>query len=566
MTRNRSFWRKVTYGIAIAVLLFPLFYLGQPATTESRGGKLSQMRLDNSLTQASLGDVDPASETMKLVTLGLRPVAWVVLWERANTFKKKEDWDSLSATLNQLVKLDPNVIQVWEFQAHNLSYNVSVEFDDYRHRYLWVKKGLDFLMDGTRYNKNEPKLLWTVGWYLGHKMGTSDEKLQFRRLFRTDQEFHGLMQEEGGIVVDDADAQGADGRPDSWLVSRKWYQKAEDAVAQGKYLRGKSPLIFYADAPMARINYAMSIEKEGVLDEKAQIAWEKAGDDWRRYGDRSIPHTSGHNVRLNDFAKLREERDAIRAKYDELLPNIAAKITAEKKAKLSEAEREVLDLPPEKRTPFQKAMAEHAQANIQAGIVEMLERAPADVKERAQRVAERLLEIDQIYLLHTDSYRAQVNYGYWTTRCEMEQTEDAVAAHRHLWEAQKSMEAADPDNARKSFEQAWDRWAAIFERFPEMVDELTINDLGAQIAQYNEVLGQLDQKFPEDFKLRQIWEAHQARKAPRREMDQDPTKLLEQDMKAMRESGGGVPNKPSEKPAEKPAERPAEKPAEKPAT
>ena len=24
----------------------------------------------------------------------------------------------------------PNIVQVWEFQAHNLSYNVSVEFDD----------------------------------------------------------------------------------------------------------------------------------------------------------------------------------------------------------------------------------------------------------------------------------------------------------------------------------------------------------------------------------------------------------------------------------------------------
>ena len=33
MTQNASFVRKIVYGCAIVVLLFPLFLLGQPATS-----------------------------------------------------------------------------------------------------------------------------------------------------------------------------------------------------------------------------------------------------------------------------------------------------------------------------------------------------------------------------------------------------------------------------------------------------------------------------------------------------------------------------------------------------
>ena len=104
---------------------------------------------------------------MKLSTLGLRGVAANILWGWANYYKKIEDWDKLEMTVNQIIRLQPNFVEVWDFQAHNLSYNVSVEFDDYRMRYQWVKKGIDFLILGTHYNRDEPGLLSQVGWFVG---------------------------------------------------------------------------------------------------------------------------------------------------------------------------------------------------------------------------------------------------------------------------------------------------------------------------------------------------------------------------------------------------------------
>ena len=149
MNNNSSLNRKIIYLVLMAVALVPLYLLSAPSFLseegKSPGGVLTRLRAPESeggygLAQSSLGEIDPASESMKLATLGMRGVAANLLWERANTYKKKEEWDNLRATLNQIAKLQPNFISVWQFQAWNLSYNVSVEFDNYEHRYHWVKK------------------------------------------------------------------------------------------------------------------------------------------------------------------------------------------------------------------------------------------------------------------------------------------------------------------------------------------------------------------------------------------------------------------------------------------
>ena len=75
----------------------------------------------------------------------------------------KEDWTNLTATLEQLAKLQPNFITFWKFQAWNLSYNVSVEFDDYHDRYSFVRRGIEFLKEGEKYNRDNPQLLCGFG-------------------------------------------------------------------------------------------------------------------------------------------------------------------------------------------------------------------------------------------------------------------------------------------------------------------------------------------------------------------------------------------------------------------
>ncbi|MGH7193193.1 MAG: IRE (iron responsive element), partial [Candidatus Saccharimonadales bacterium] len=102
---NRGpFIRKLIYLLLILALLVPLSYFSQPATVavgdqpkgaggDNAGGKLARMRAEYGISQANLGEIDPAGETIKLATLGLRGVAANLLWEKANTAKMKEDWE-----------------------------------------------------------------------------------------------------------------------------------------------------------------------------------------------------------------------------------------------------------------------------------------------------------------------------------------------------------------------------------------------------------------------------------------------------------------------------------------
>ena len=255
MNLETSFKRKVSYITGIVLLLFPLFYLGQPSTSDAeggRGGKLAQLRAENYLAQSNLGEIDPVSSTMQLATFGLRPIAVIVLWEKATRFQKMEDYDNVTATVNQISKLQPNFVSIWKFQAHNLAYNISVDFDNYRHRYQWVRRGIDFLMEGTQYNSQDAKLVQEVGSYTGAKIGGSDEKRQFRRLFAEDDPFHQRM-EDYGLEMDSQLVAGADGKPDNWKVANRWYQKSEDVAKfsdggiRGDWLR------FYERKPQALI-------------------------------------------------------------------------------------------------------------------------------------------------------------------------------------------------------------------------------------------------------------------------------------------------------------------------
>jgi hypothetical protein len=514
MSQDLSFWRKVVYIGVIVLLLFPLFWIGQPATRTSAGGVLARLRADNDLSQAELGEIDPAGESMKLATLGLRNVAANLLWEKSFEYKKKEDWEGLSATLNQITKLQPNFITVWEHQAHNLSYNVSVEFDDYRMRYHWVKKGIDFLAEGIRKNRENPRLLHNTGWITGQKIGRADEHVQFRELFSKDKDFHESLF-ENGVPIDDA--KGWDTRPDNWLVGQLWYQRAERAVDAGLPLKGKSPLIFHADNPMSRINYSSTIEEEGVLGETAQLSWYEAGKGWTQYGRRPIPTSWGHNVRLGEYEQVNEEIERMRARLEQLAPGVRDQIRKEKIAELSPELRAALDIPEGQLTEQNYAQHMDALAKTTVTNSEVAQRAPEQNREAAAKLTERLND-QELISARISHYRSIVNYEYWDFRCKAEQTATAVAARELLYKAKRAYEAADLENARKLYEASWRDWRKIYDQFPRLLDDISAEELTSGIKQYQRLLQQLDEEVPADFPLLDLLKKMQDRDEGIKEM------------------------------------------------
>jgi hypothetical protein len=319
---------KIVYLISLIIILVALHRVGRPAKiivqsggSEARldlGGYLAQMRHQEGLTESQIGEIDPASNTIKLATFGLRGVAIALLWHRSQEYQKQLDWNNVIATSNQLVFLEPHFTSIWEFLGWNLSYNASAEFDDYRERYRWVIRGIDFLTRGVEFNSQAPKLCKATGWTISQKIGIADENQQYRRLLREDEEF-GLRH----------NCQLPSER-DNWILGRRWYHQGEELVLQGISIGNESDFLFFSNSRLNLFNYAKWKRKDGIFGEEAIRAWENAATEWREFAKQNlstaIPEDGSLRMRPGIKAKRTtlETTDLIREEAKNLLKELNA--------------------------------------------------------------------------------------------------------------------------------------------------------------------------------------------------------------------------------------------------
>jgi len=325
-----AFRRKVIYLSIMALLLLPLSYLGLPAQSRAsrdepsgsywevlqRGRVLSNLRYQHKLAQGNLGDIDPGSETMKFAMFGLRGIAATLLWNKAHEHKKKKNWTALKQVLNDIARLQPNFVNVWRFQGWNLSFNVSVESDNYRYRYYWVLQGIHYLKEGQKYNDRDTRLLWDEAWFTGYKIGRSDEYIQFRKMFRHCEWFADpdkpnekgfrLPGEYEDLYRNQDDGSGDRERPDNWLCAKTGFRRAlvlhENKNAP---LLGHLDELWYAASPKCQIRfcevgveeqqkYLVNLDKKELdefitkqnnLKDFSVQQWGKALREWNNLGE-----------------------------------------------------------------------------------------------------------------------------------------------------------------------------------------------------------------------------------------------------------------------------------------
>ncbi len=494
MNQNKSFYRKVTYGIIIAVLLFPLFRISAPETIDSPGGTLAQLRNEYQLSQSKLGEIDPSSETLKLATLGLRGVATTLLWDRAIHYKKVEDWNNLKVTLEQLAKLQPNFITFWKYQSWNLGYNVSVEFDDYRDRYYWVREGIRFLQEGNKYNTFNPILLWELGWINGQKIGRSDETEQFRRLYKKDDEFH----------PEDRTPENRD----NWKVAKLRYNESIAAVEEkGKSIGKKSPSIYYSSPSKAQMNYSEAVGKEALFD-KAVAGWKSAAEEWYDYGNLLLEHSTGMLIRFNELVEVTKQFDEKQAELEGLFDGVEEKAIAQAKAKLTQEQLDALEVPTKERTTEQADLVYEANKILKITpekLAAIIEQENPENRRIASRLVSELSTLDR-RRRYIEAYRETNNFDYWKLRCDFEQDPNAVKAHELMYRAKKAFEdEADPILAKELYEEGFDYWAKVFERYPDLLDSekggITPDDVMYEVYDYRKTLEQLDEEIADDFPL-----------------------------------------------------------------
>ena len=530
---NRSLIRKIIYIALIGVLIIPLSFIALPETRDTNGkiknagGIISRLRNKHDLSQARLTEVDPASETMKLASLGLRGIAVNVLWSQAIEQKKEGDYDGLNSTLQALTKIQPNFIRVWEYQAHNLAYNVSMEFDDYEYRYHWVKKGLKFLKGGIRYNKQDHRITDNLGFFTGNKFGKSDEKDSFRRIFRSDATFHEEMS-------DRIDPEGYELREyghDSWKMAYQWYNYSRNMVDSGDAKKKRNDMIFYMFRPSQIRNMGLSLQAEHPTGSVIQEVWRDAYEQWKDYGEQDLVNSLGVRVKLNGSVRIEDETDRLRDKLDalapegtrrdltqELLPNSRLTLEQQEEYKmLAELSADQFSSDNQQRWRFLSTM-------LKTELDQLDQRIAAEAaKENLVAATEIAGDImrKQSELSTISRNNSTVNYPYWDSRTRTESENATVVAQQALHDAQQQWKQSvyedefDYDYRTKKktitrkgaitlYKEAFEYWQPIMTANPRLSDGQLGDLLVEHIKEYQKMLDFTNREWPKDFPMQKF--------------------------------------------------------------
>jgi len=493
------------------------------------------------LSQAKLMEIDPASETMKLASVGLRGVAVNMLWLQAAEHRKTENWDKLRSTLNALVKIQPNFIKVWEYQAHNLSYNISVEFDDYEYRYHWVKEGIKFLSEGLPYNYRNHRITDNLGWFCGQKIGRSDEKLQFRNLFRKDKDFHQamLLSDKRGIEPDLYDTR--EYGHDNWKLAYQWYDKSRRLVEKygEQYI---ADMMFYRKRPMQLMSQARGLNDDFEANEIIQEIWRDANKEWKQLGEREIRSSSGLPITFRGLADLDSRLIELRNQMDELVPadeegwGSRAGLMEELKTTvgLSERQLQALEIPADERSEEDALIAAAAEKRLQKGSQgvdqQIAENAVPEKLVESRRLAKQIDDVMQ-KMKFSESYSDTINYRYWDVRSETESLDITIAARQALWRAQEMKRASifddeyqfDSETGERKvvkkgaiglFEEAFDRWRTVIDESPateaELIDGEIVDNLMEASGEYYDMLRVTGREWPAGFVFQDYIDARAA--------------------------------------------------------
>lgn len=498
--------RQLIYVLAMVALLIPLYVLGKPSvrnkdgSESQRGGTLAQLRSKYDLGQGDLGDIDPASESMRLATLGLRGVAATILWQRAEYYKKEKYWDRLSATLNQIAVLQPHFVKVWEFQSHNLSYNISVEFDDYRQRYEWVKRGIEYLVKGSKYNKHRTEMQYELGWFFGSKMGVADERKQFRELYRNDANFHREIAETS-MDLTNAEGLGPDSKPDNWLSGRLYYERAYEMVRKENARPARSPLMFYRMSSSWLMKYAEAIQAEGPaanLGDPARVAWRRAEAAYKSFGDMTIQTTYGDEITLNIIDQANQDLEKADKEFQDHCGEVYKEALADRRGQLTIDQLKAIEIEELERNFEQLVLAAQAKSLLAVDPRVVVAKLPSDKQVKALQLAEKV-RLAKEYIQHVEVYRNQINYAYWKARCEAEQEDAAITARTNMFDANLLLDKGELDLALEKYDIAWVAWSDLFNKYPAMMIDDAAEDVEAAIDRYRRLLETPD--LPKNFPL-----------------------------------------------------------------
>jgi len=168
---------------AISVVLAVVFI----TAAGSRLDFINSQRLEMKLISNEPLQNAPPSLAFATVAMGaFRGLVVDILWIRADRLKEQGQFFDAKQLAEWITVLQPRFAKVWEFQAWNMAYNISVAIpaEQPNQRWQWVKNGYELLRDrGIPLNPKSILLYRELARIFQHKIGaTMDDAHQYYKL------------------------------------------------------------------------------------------------------------------------------------------------------------------------------------------------------------------------------------------------------------------------------------------------------------------------------------------------------------------------------------------------
>ena len=162
--------RDITICVFCVLAAAGLLFVGS-----RRLDDINERRAEMKLVMNTPLENAPPSLAFATVALGaFRGLIVDVLWIRADQLKEDGKFFDAKQLAEWITLLQPRFASVWDFQAWNMAYNISVTIPATRpqERWQWVRNGYELLRDkGIVLNPTNIDLYRSLAWIFQHKIG-----------------------------------------------------------------------------------------------------------------------------------------------------------------------------------------------------------------------------------------------------------------------------------------------------------------------------------------------------------------------------------------------------------
>ncbi len=156
-------------GLLIFLVAIILFYLADfPLLQLNR--YMQKLRPDKDV----LKKLPPELVFSTVLLGGFRSILLDFLWMRAVSLQEEGKYFELVQLSDWICSLEPDIPEIWVFNAWNLSYNISVEFPTPEEKWNWVYQGIKLLRDkAIVYIPDSPLIYKELSWIFFDKVSGS---------------------------------------------------------------------------------------------------------------------------------------------------------------------------------------------------------------------------------------------------------------------------------------------------------------------------------------------------------------------------------------------------------